>query len=55
MIISHNHEVWKGRDKKPVEPNLTQRMRNELSPSPTTGNAVIALRACQAYVRAVAP
>ncbi len=22
---------------QPVEPNLTQRMRNELSPSPTTG------------------
>lgn len=20
VIISHNHEVWKGRDKKPVEP-----------------------------------
>lgn len=35
MIISHNYEVWKGRCKKPLEPNLTQRMLNELSPSPT--------------------
>ena len=38
----------------PVEPNLTQRMLNELSESPATEiKDLIALQACQAYVKEI--